>query len=283
MNERNALVRLLAALLLLLPSAARPAQDPPPAATGGAPGLRYEIWVDLDAAGKMLLGKEEIVWTNPTAEAVPDMLFHLYWNAFKNEDSAFLREAAAETMFAAAPRRRTASGAGSTSRISAWPTAQISSRLSNTSRPTGRSTPATRPSPGSSSRRPSSRAKASGSGSSSAARSRGPWPGPATTRTPTSSPSGSPSPGSTRRAGAGTVTPTTRTPSSSPTSPTSSSTSRCPAGSSSAPRASRPRLRWTRRPDGRPPPSARPWSTTSPGWPIPAISGSSGISSPTGR
>ncbi|MCK7583581.1 MAG: hypothetical protein MZV65_54015 [Chromatiales bacterium] len=30
---------------------------------------------------------------------MPDMLFHLYWNAFKNEDSAFLREAAAETMF----------------------------------------------------------------------------------------------------------------------------------------------------------------------------------------
>ncbi len=99
MNERNAFVCLLAAALLFLPSAARPAQDPPPAATGGAPGLRYEIWVELDAAGKMLLGKEEIVWTNPTAEAVPDMLFHLYWNAFKNEDSAFLREAAAETMF----------------------------------------------------------------------------------------------------------------------------------------------------------------------------------------
>ncbi|NTV03714.1 hypothetical protein HGA89_02190, partial [bacterium] len=47
----------------------------------------------------MLLGKEELVWTNPTKDAVPDMLLHLYWNAFKNEDSAFLREAAAETMF----------------------------------------------------------------------------------------------------------------------------------------------------------------------------------------
>jgi len=88
---------LLAAALVLGASVGRPAQEPD--AAPGAPGLRYEIWVELDAAGKMLLGKEELVWTNPTKDAVPDMLLHLYWNAFKNEDSAFLREAAAETMF----------------------------------------------------------------------------------------------------------------------------------------------------------------------------------------
>ncbi len=51
----------------------------------------------------MLTGKEEIVWTNPTKDAVPDMLLHLYWNAFKNEASAFMREAAAETMFGGGP------------------------------------------------------------------------------------------------------------------------------------------------------------------------------------
>jgi hypothetical protein len=96
--NRTLPVCLLAAALLVLPAALRPSQDPAvPAA--GSPGLRYEIWVELDDAEKTLLGKEEIVWTNPTAEAVPDMLLHLYWNAFKNEDSAFLREAAAESMF----------------------------------------------------------------------------------------------------------------------------------------------------------------------------------------
>jgi len=96
--KRTLPVCLLAAALLVLPAALQPSQDPGvPAA--GAPGLRYEIWVELDDAEKTLLGKEEIVWTNPTAEAVPDMLLHLYWNAFKNEDSAFLREAAAESMF----------------------------------------------------------------------------------------------------------------------------------------------------------------------------------------
>jgi hypothetical protein len=85
----------LAAGLVLLPAASRPGQEPAyPAA--GSPGLRYEIWVELDAAGKMLSGKEEIVWTNPTKDAVPDMLLHLYWNAFKNEASVYMREAAAE-------------------------------------------------------------------------------------------------------------------------------------------------------------------------------------------
>ncbi len=96
--KRTSSACLLGAALLVLPAALRPSQDlAVPAA--GAPGLRYEIWVELDDAEKTLVGKEEIVWTNPTAEAVPDMLLHLYWNAFKNEDSALLREAAAESMF----------------------------------------------------------------------------------------------------------------------------------------------------------------------------------------
>ncbi|MGZ5554775.1 MAG: M1 family metallopeptidase [Candidatus Aminicenantales bacterium] len=89
---------MLGAALVLWPAPSIPGQaQASPAA--GAPGLRYEIWVELDAAGKMLVGKEEIVWTNPTKDTVPDILLHLYWNAFKNEASAFLREAEAETMF----------------------------------------------------------------------------------------------------------------------------------------------------------------------------------------
>jgi len=63
------------------------------------PVLRYEIWVELDDAAKMLRGKEDIVWTNRGREAVPDMLFHLYWNAFKNSASAFFREEAEEAPF----------------------------------------------------------------------------------------------------------------------------------------------------------------------------------------
>jgi hypothetical protein len=96
MKNAIAAACLLGSALLLLPAPSRPGQEPA-ASVAGAPGLRYEIWVELDAAGKMLRGTEEIVWTNPSREAVPDMLLHLYWNAFKNEDSAFLREAAAES------------------------------------------------------------------------------------------------------------------------------------------------------------------------------------------
>jgi hypothetical protein len=95
-------VLMLGGALALLPALSIAGQAAA-APAAGAPGLRYEIWVDLDAAGKMLTGKEEIVWTNPTKDTVPDMLLHLYWNAFKNEASAFMREAAAETMFGGGP------------------------------------------------------------------------------------------------------------------------------------------------------------------------------------
>jgi hypothetical protein len=77
-------------------AAARAPADPVP----NAPVLRYEIWVDLEDATKTLRGKEDIVWTNRTRDAVPDMLFHLYWNAFKNSTSTFLGEAAEETFVA---------------------------------------------------------------------------------------------------------------------------------------------------------------------------------------
>lgn len=97
MRKRIGTVWLLGAALLVLPPRALPRQEV--AGVAVAPVLRYEIWVELDAAGKMLLGKEEIVWTNTSREAVPDMLLHLYWNAFKNEESAFLQEARAESTF----------------------------------------------------------------------------------------------------------------------------------------------------------------------------------------
>ncbi len=97
MRHPIGLACLLAGALLVPTARALPRQEA--AAVADAPALRYEIWVELDDAGKMLLGREEIVWTNTAREPVPDMLFHLYWNAFKNEESAFLRESRAETMF----------------------------------------------------------------------------------------------------------------------------------------------------------------------------------------
>jgi len=94
----------MAAACLILLTAGRPAaaQEAQPPQLPETPGLRYEIWVGLDDAGKMLYGKEDIVWFNRTQDEVPDMLFHLYWNAFKNEASAFFQEAGAEGMFSRA-------------------------------------------------------------------------------------------------------------------------------------------------------------------------------------
>ena len=76
----------LALFLLLLPLlslCAQEAMDP----------LQYEIWVTLDPARKMLHGRETIRWTNTSGDTVPDICFHLYWNAFKNERSALMTEA----------------------------------------------------------------------------------------------------------------------------------------------------------------------------------------------
>ncbi|MCX6556326.1 MAG: M1 family metallopeptidase [Candidatus Aminicenantes bacterium] len=73
----------LAFLALVLPIIAQASADP----------LQYEIWVTLDPAQKMLQGRETISWTNTSRDAVPDIWFHLYWNAFKNEKSALMSEA----------------------------------------------------------------------------------------------------------------------------------------------------------------------------------------------
>jgi hypothetical protein len=59
--------------------------------------LRYEIWVELDNVQKMIHGREDIAWRNTTGDEVKDIWFHLYWNAFKNERSAFFQDAKDET------------------------------------------------------------------------------------------------------------------------------------------------------------------------------------------
>ena len=78
-------------ITLFTPARLRGRQETRPMEEQGSP-LRYEIWVELDAAGKMLHGREEIVWRNTSRDEIPDMWFHLYWNAFKNEKSAMLEE-----------------------------------------------------------------------------------------------------------------------------------------------------------------------------------------------
>ena len=84
----------LFAFLLALPAAlaaALPAKLPASADSI----VSYDIAVSLDAEKKELTGRERIVWRNPStdpADAVSDLWFHLYWNAFRNNRSTFFVE-----------------------------------------------------------------------------------------------------------------------------------------------------------------------------------------------
>lgn len=72
---------------------------------GFPPPVSYNIRVILDPEKAMITGEEEITWENRSGDEVSDMLFHLYWNAFKNEASVFFQEARAETrLIAVRPR-----------------------------------------------------------------------------------------------------------------------------------------------------------------------------------
>jgi hypothetical protein len=71
-----------------------------PAATGSLTPARsprnanYTITARLDPATRTITGSEVITWRNITSKPVSDLPFHLYWNAWKNTRSTFMREQA---------------------------------------------------------------------------------------------------------------------------------------------------------------------------------------------
>ena len=54
----------------------------------------YTITARLDPATRTITGSETITWRNITSRAAADLQFHLYWNAWKNTRSTFMRERA---------------------------------------------------------------------------------------------------------------------------------------------------------------------------------------------
>jgi hypothetical protein len=78
--KRAVVLFLLAAAL---PAAAKFVPDP---------AVQYKIDARLDPAAKTIKGRETILWKNKSGDAVPDLQFHLYLNAFKNNYSTFMRE-----------------------------------------------------------------------------------------------------------------------------------------------------------------------------------------------
>jgi hypothetical protein len=53
------------------------------------PIVRYNIDAQLDPASKMLRGSYVLLWKNTSTDSIPDLQFHLYLNAFKNNLSTF--------------------------------------------------------------------------------------------------------------------------------------------------------------------------------------------------
>jgi hypothetical protein len=57
-----------------------------------APIASYVIGVTLDSEAKTLTAHEIITYANTTDEPIPDLVFHLYLNAFSSPDTIFMQE-----------------------------------------------------------------------------------------------------------------------------------------------------------------------------------------------
>ena len=92
--------RMRRALMAIVLTAATSRASAQPGTTGAiAPPLsprnaNYTIAAQLDPATRTITGSETIVWRNITATPAADLEFHLYWNAWKNARSTFMRERA---------------------------------------------------------------------------------------------------------------------------------------------------------------------------------------------
>ena len=90
----RSLTLLLLASCFLLPASCL---LPPPIAHAAhaIPIASYTISVTLDPAARTLSAHEVVTYTNTTADPIPDLVFHLYLNAFRDPNSLFLREGGA--------------------------------------------------------------------------------------------------------------------------------------------------------------------------------------------
>jgi hypothetical protein len=56
------------------------------------PIASYSIAVALDPDAHTLVGREVVTYHNRTADTIPNLVWHLYLNAFRSEDTIFMRE-----------------------------------------------------------------------------------------------------------------------------------------------------------------------------------------------
>src|SRR5438128_11952676 len=102
---RHTWAAVVAALFLsAAATSAQPATDgslTPPRSPRNA---SYTIAAQLDPATRTITGSETIAWRNITSAPAHDLPFHLYWNAWKNTRSTFMRERALGGASAPPPR-----------------------------------------------------------------------------------------------------------------------------------------------------------------------------------
>ncbi len=92
--RRRPIIVLACALIRSATASAQPAVTgalTPPLSPRNA---SYTIAARLDPATRTITGSEVITWRNITAKPATDLQFHLYWNAWKNARSTFMRERA---------------------------------------------------------------------------------------------------------------------------------------------------------------------------------------------
>ena len=65
----------------------------------------YTIDVKLDVRARRLSGRQTLVWTNITSAPTSELQFHLYYNAWRNRDSTWMREHKLTTWWQTASER----------------------------------------------------------------------------------------------------------------------------------------------------------------------------------
>ena len=67
-------------------------RDVPEAGARSPRNASYDISVRLDHEARTLRGRETLRWRNISARPATELQFHLYWNAWRNGDSTWMRE-----------------------------------------------------------------------------------------------------------------------------------------------------------------------------------------------
>ncbi len=72
--------------------AAGSVEPAPPAVARSPRNANYSIDVELDPASRTVTGRSVVSWRNISGRPTSELQFHLYWNAWRNTDSTWMRE-----------------------------------------------------------------------------------------------------------------------------------------------------------------------------------------------